>query len=745
MWRDYSISYIKKNKASSISIMVAALVASLFLSLICSLFYNMWKDNISRIIYEEGDWQGRITGEVSNADVGVIENFANVTKVVIGVSGEGSQIVDVYFRSMRAVYNDLPEIASRIGVPETAISYHETLLAEYMVFNPQDEQPPLLLAFYLLVMVIAGASLILIIHNAFAVSMGARIHQLGILSSVGATPGQIKMCLLQEAAALCSLPILVGSVGGIGLCFGVAQFANSIASKYQGNPATFYYHPLVWGITMVASCLTVFLSAWLPARKMSRMTPLEAIRTVTEQQLKRRRHSRILSAFFGMEGELAGNALKSRKKALRTSSISLTLSFLAFTMFLCFITLSGISTRHTYFERYKDAWDVMITMNNTSLAEVSELPRISEIDGVGSLVAYQKVSAYTLISDGQLAAELKSRGGLLEVEGSSVQRAGDDWIVKAPVIILDDSGFQEYCEQIGIEQEIGTEQQVGTEQQIGTEPQAIGRILINRIWDNVNSDFKNKEYIPFLEENMQALPLTDEGGNEILGEIPVLGYATELPVLREEYDNFSLIQVLPESAWLRIAGDVNHIGPDTYLRILASEDAKIYSIEAEAVRILAGKYEIEPENRIQKEISNTEIRKGYMLLVGALCGLLALIGIANIFSNTLGFLYQRKREFARYLSVGVTPGGIRRILWIEAFTIAGRPLLLTLPLTVGFVLFAVKASYLPLSEFMAELPVIPVIAFILVIVLSVGLAYYIGGKRLLYSNLSDALKNDAML
>ncbi|HHV08770.1 MAG TPA: hypothetical protein GXX75_00630 [Clostridiales bacterium] len=69
---------------------------------------------------------------------------------------------------------------------------------------------------------------------------------------------------------------------------------------------------------------------------------------------------------------------------------------------------------------------------------------------------------------------------------------------------------------------------------------------------------------------------------------------------------------------------------------------------------------------------------------------------------------------------------------------------MTLPLTVAFVLFAVKASYLQLSKFMDELPVIPVTAFTLVIILSVGLAYYIGGKRLLYSNLSDALKNDAL-
>ena len=87
------------------------------------------------------------------------------------------------------------------------------------------------------------------------------------------------------------------------------------------------------------------------------MTPLEAIRNTGELCLKKKRQSRILTLLFGLEGELAGNALKARKKALRTSTLSLTLSFLGFTLILCFFTLSGISTRSTYFERYQDVWE----------------------------------------------------------------------------------------------------------------------------------------------------------------------------------------------------------------------------------------------------------------------------------------------------------------------------------------------------------------------------------------------------
>lgn len=48
---------------------------------------------------------------------------------------------------MRAVYHDMPLIAQQAGVPETSVSYHESLLSSYFINDPQDSTPPLLMAF----------------------------------------------------------------------------------------------------------------------------------------------------------------------------------------------------------------------------------------------------------------------------------------------------------------------------------------------------------------------------------------------------------------------------------------------------------------------------------------------------------------------------------------------------------------------------------------------------------------------
>ncbi len=69
MWKDYSLSYVKNNRSSSVFIIIAAFISALLLSLLCSLFYNLWFYDVQKLKIEEGDWQGRLVGEISTDDL----------------------------------------------------------------------------------------------------------------------------------------------------------------------------------------------------------------------------------------------------------------------------------------------------------------------------------------------------------------------------------------------------------------------------------------------------------------------------------------------------------------------------------------------------------------------------------------------------------------------------------------------------------------------------------------------------
>ena len=737
MWKDYSSGYIKNNRSSGMSVMIAAFISALLLSLLLGLFYNAWKYEIESIEQEEGGWQSRIVGEFTQEDIESIKNFAHVKDVVVNEKGAQipGTVIDIYFDSMGSVLDNTLRIAETLGVSAEKVIYNHELLAMYMIRDPQDTAPRLLFPMFILIAGVASFSLIIVIHNSFAVSMNARIHQFGIFSSIGATPKQIRSCLLQEAAALCILPILIGNLFGILMSMGLMHMANDLlGSDVAGrHEAVFGYHPLVLAATLLLTVVTIWISAWMPARKLSRLTPLEAIKNTGELQLKRKKKSPLLTCLFGLEGELAGGALKAQKRALRTASLSLIFSFLAFTLMQSFFALSGISTRETYFERYQGVWDIMVTVKDTDVDSFSEAQKLQEISGIRSVIVYQKAMAKRIIAEDEISEDMKSFGGFAVAGDNYARKTEGGWLVNVPIVILDDTSFLAYCEQVGIT------------------PRLDGAVIWNQIRDVTNPDFRHPQYMPYVKGENAVSILRQYGREELSAEIPVLSYTEKVPVLREEYatlDYYELVHFIPVSLWKEIKEQIGGSEEDTYICMLGRENVTLEELDAlqgQVENLIAGNYKVESENRIQEVEANDKQIQGMMTIFGGFCVLLAIIGIGNVFSNTLGFVRQRKREFARYMSIGMTQGEIKKMFCVEALTIAGRPILITLPLAVVAVGYMLKTSYVEVGTFLAEAPIIPIMIFMLAIWGTVAFAYYLGWRNIRKINLAEVLRDDTMM
>lgn len=140
------------------------------------------------------------------------------------------------------------------------------------------------------VILITAASLVLI-YNVFSMSYQERCKYLGMLSSVGATRRQKRWSVYYEVFSLLSLALPLGIgigllviKGGMALLYphfskimaSVAQ--NVITGKSCEIACRLVINPVNILFVVIFSLAAVWISAWIPAHKISKIGPVESIR-----------------------------------------------------------------------------------------------------------------------------------------------------------------------------------------------------------------------------------------------------------------------------------------------------------------------------------------------------------------------------------------------------------------------------------------------------------------------------------
>ena len=182
----------------------------------------------------------------------------------------------------------------------------------------------MLVAVIIAIIVIGSVSLI---YNAFAISLSERSRYLGMLSSVGATKAQKRSSVFFEGAVLGAIAIPIGMVCGlvgIGITF---HFISPMMQQSFSLQVPLRLAVSVPSLLMavVISALTIFISAWLPAHRASRITAIEAIRQTGDIKLKQRtvRTSPFTRKIFGFTAELGLKNLKRNQGRYRATVFSL--------------------------------------------------------------------------------------------------------------------------------------------------------------------------------------------------------------------------------------------------------------------------------------------------------------------------------------------------------------------------------------------------------------------------------------
>ncbi|MDE6767558.1 MAG: FtsX-like permease family protein, partial [Eubacterium sp.] len=197
-----------------------------------------------------------------------------------------------------------------------------------------------LLPLVIIILAIIMLASVVLIYNSFGMSLSERVRYLGMLASVGATKKQKRASVYYEGFILGVIGIPVGIVAGI-VGIGITLKAvgaqiidsgmlNGVSSENVQMSVTVP----IWAIIAIVifSALTIFISAVIPARKASSITPIDAIRQRQEIKIKAKKvkSSKLVRKVFGYEGELANKNLKRNGRKSRVITASIALSVILF-------------------------------------------------------------------------------------------------------------------------------------------------------------------------------------------------------------------------------------------------------------------------------------------------------------------------------------------------------------------------------------------------------------------------------
>lgn len=588
----------------------------------------------------------------------------------------------------------------------------------------------------LVALIVSGSALL--IYNAFAISISERKKQFGMFASVGATAAQIRRMVLTEAGAIAAIGIplgILGAIAGVGILLKLTQgiVSQLIADAKQGMPLV--VSPPAIGLTVLFSAATILLSAWIPARRAARVSPIDAIRQsgeIQEGTSLNLRTSPLIRRVFGFEGELALKSLKRDRKKYLTTLLSLMLSIVLFVAFNALMLYT--STTQAMANRAMN-WDLQIGLDyrqshaNGFADLVSQLPEVQRVAYIRCAhEAYVPPRAVITEPAHQALRELNN----LQFENLPRPVEGGTYEFVLKVCAVGPPEFNQYAAQLGLDV------------QPYADPSAPRGILVNhdtlrqggKVYDFDLFNLKPGDTLSASRMSGWAPP---EGGDETPASLNwTVGAVTQEKPLG--FLGGGSLLIVSDAVFDGLSDRMRQLGPINLGQMTVKSndpDAAVQAIERLYKATAGG----DISYNSMKEFNRSQSLQTMLvnLFFYGFLTLITLIGVTNIVNTLDTNIKLRRREIAMLKSVGLTPGGFRRMLRYESLFYGLTALLYGLPLGIALSVF-IYYQFGGVSTFAFSLPWGAILASIAGILAIVFATMTISGAMIRNDNIVDTIK-----
>ena len=602
--------------------------------------------------------------------VGIVErsNFENYsacgyTAFTLDVNNDkGSVNLYVMFNKNKKIIKQSEKLAKELGY-NNYINYNSTLLALYGE-STYGNVMTTMVSMMMIMLALVSIGCIIVIYNSFAISVMERKKEFGLLSSIGATKRQLSHTVFFEAVFVGVIGIILGILGayvGIGC---VVLIINNLISDMLEYKLHLVTNPLFIIIPVIFMIIVIGLSAFIPSRRASKVSPIEAIRQNDDIKINKKKikTSKLVNKLFGIEGEIALKNIKRNKKKYRVTIVSLFISIVLFISFSSYMNYT-LNTASSVMGEVPYDYQISYFGNGDDKEALDKINEIVKSSDVKEYVSYG-VSNLSIIGNYTYSDEY------LDFYKSAY---GDDGIKALnnlkyqyiSIYILDDNSYNKYKNLIGLDKD--------------------SVILLNKFKGVSYGNNKRVNYdIPVINNgniNIKICNFDDEENtdttkycNKHIDNIFVTNKSFDLIEELSYMSDFKI--VVNKKLYDSISDSSTHY---TQFNIISDNTNNIDKLTKELDKYSNVNYTNIKESMKQ---ANNLILVVKILMYGFI-SLVTLIGVTSVFNTISTSMALRKREFAVLRSIGLTNRGFNKILFFESLFFGMKSLIFAIPVSIG--------------------------------------------------------------
>lgn len=576
------------------------------------------------------------------------------------------------------------------------------------------------------------ASLVIIatiatIYNSFSIAISERKKQFGILNSIGATKSQVMKLVFLEGFLVSIVGIPIGLLSGtiaIDIVFKVIKtfFKTSAFGELELRVV---FSPIVLIISTLVILLTIFISALIPAINAAKISPLEAIKNSSNLKVGKIKSSKLVKKIFKTEGELAYKNLRRNKGKFRITLFSLIISIVIFISFNGFVDMFIEANQINYGTITND-----LTLYENKLFTKEEVQNtINELKKINGIKDIAIDKGYNLN---------------VHVDEKNINKDLRESLKQSDYVDMDNSTYNFINSRLSTPGDFSISNIKLSEGKFNKETAKAENGVILVRYSYQESLAKKGKVVLTNYKVGDTLNCTvysyDSDGNEKQKEVKlkILAITDEILTGNKQYPETSFGVVAYDDLIHSLGIKDDELSSNSYY--VATNQEKSTRDEVKKVAEENSLSVIDSIDEAQKFEQTMNVMK---IFVYGFIVVISLVSVTNIVNTISTNINLRKREFAVIKSIGVTPQGFKKMIYMESILYGILSLLYGIP--IGICLNVLMNKILEgVITVQTLIPYKAILICVVAIFIITFIASYIPLKKISKENIIDNIRQESI-